>query len=124
MEREPFRESDLAAGDLSQEFPLRRPRYRFAVRLTPPAPRSRVLEHRIEVIHPDEPERFGTSIHDRAEYTTGSTDSAVAHHHRSACYGIAHLMVVADELHRERPGLAVDIYTYDEPGHLDLVPVS
>ena len=64
------------------------------------------------------------SVDDGAEDATRSADGAVADHHRLARHCVAHLMVVTDESHRECPRFAVDVDSYDEPVHLDLVSVG
>src|SRR4051812_12295293 len=105
MHRKPARERDLLALDLPERRSLERPGDGLAIRLAPPAARGLVLEHGVEVIHPDEPEVLGFSVDRRSEYAAGAAHGAEGHHDRLAVDGVTHLVVVSDELHRVRARL-------------------
>src|SRR4051812_28776268 len=108
MQRQPLRERDLLALDLAQHLSLPRTDDGLTIRLTPPAPRRAVLEHGVEVVHPDQPERLRPSVHRRIEHAPGTTHRAVAHEDRTTGNRITHLMVVAEKADRIRARLISD----------------
>src|SRR4051812_18273538 len=121
MHREPAGKRHLLALDLLERLALLWPCYRFAIRLTPPAARRLVLEHRVEVIHAHEAELLRFAVDRWLEDATSAADGAEADHDRLPIYGVANLMVVADELDGIRSGLAIDFDPDDESRGIDHV---
>src|SRR5207247_2234889 len=107
MQREPLRQRHLLAGNLPERRPLLRPRHGMPRRLPPPAVGRPVLEQGVEVIYADQAKRLGAPVDYRIENAAGAADRAVAHEHRASADGVAHLVVIPDELERIRPRLAV-----------------
>ena len=119
VEREPLPQGDLTARQLGHRGSLERPRDGLAVGLPPPTAGRAVLEHRVELIHADEPESLGGALHRGIEYPASATDRAIGDEHLAAGDRVADMMVVADELQRIRPRVAVDLDTDDEPVERD-----
>src|SRR4051812_14882806 len=109
MQREPLREFHLYARDLRQDFAFGRTRNRFSICLPPPASGGPVLEHGVEVIHPDKPEILGMPIDDRTENAAGSANRAIGDHQLPSAYGVTNLMVVANKLEREGTRVPVNV---------------
>ena len=59
------------------------------------------------------------AVDGRAEHAPGAADRAEADENRNAVDRVAHLMVIADEMHRIRARFAADVDADDEPARFD-----
>ena len=108
MKGEPALERHLHTGNLGQRSALAAAGDGFAVGLAPPASRRFILEHGVELVHAHQPESLHLAFHHRREHSARATDGAITDQHLLSAHGVAHLMVIADELQRIGPRITID----------------
>jgi len=64
------------------------------------------------------------SVYYWTEHAARSADGAITHHYRLARHYVAHLVVVADELHWERVSFSVDFDADDKARGVHLISIG
>jgi hypothetical protein len=89
--------------------------------LLPPAFRSCVFKHRIEVIHSNQSERLCFAIQYRAEYPACPAHCAIGNHCGSIPDRVANLVMISYYLNRISFSDAVAYYSEDKPALIDRI---